>query len=585
MSSGTRLWIASNKELIAMNEKLQSINEVPGSATAQGRTLDAGRAAMNAELQQTREALTQARTDLKNLRDHTHVAAIFLDHDLRLTMFTPAITEIVHVVATDVGRPIAELAWSFQDGALPHDIERVLQTRQVAERTLFLPGGKGYTMRIFPCQTVACGPEGVGMTFADITLHQQMQQQAEGFARQLFNVVRLGMHALGDVGALAVMDEAVRIVQDTLEVDICGIFEYLPEAASLCLQTGYGWPAAHMGQATIAAAPGSLGNYILQRAEPVVFADLSQDTRFDAAPLLLDQGVMSGMGVVIHNQGQPYGILGAYTTRPRPFTPNDGFFLHTIAHVLTMALHRKCIAEERRREQLQRAERLASIGTLAAGIAHEMNNPLNTVMLSADHALSLLPPESPQSQDEIASALRDILQETERCGTIIRNISRFTCHETTHKEPQDLNAVVQRFVQLSPAYLSRPSLPLTYIPGDHIPPVVLNATEIEHILAHLVENALNAADDVRVTLCTEFDGLHVRLLVQDDGPGIRQEDLSYIFDPFYSTRRQRGGMGLGLSIVHAIVTDHQGTIHVLSQPPQHTIFAIMLPPVDAYQAA
>jgi signal transduction histidine kinase len=328
----------------------------------------------------------------------------------------------------------------------------------------------------------------------------------------------------------------------------------------------------------VSAERGSLVDFILCRPEPVVFADVSQDNRFHPIPLLLEQGVVSGMGVSIHNHKHPYGMLGAYTTQPRQFTPNEGFFLHTIAHVLTMALHRRHIEEERRREQLQRAERLASIGTLAAGIAHEMNNPLNTVMLSADHALSLLPPENLQIQDEIASALRDILQETERCSKIIRNILRFTRHETPHKDRQNLNDVVQRFVQLGPQYLSRPSLPLTYVPGDNLPPVMLNATEIEHVLANLVENALNTADDVHVTLCTEFDGVYVRLLVQDNGPGIRQEDIPYIFDPFYSTRRQRGGIGLGLSIVHAIVADHQGVIHVVSKPGQDTTFVLMFPP-------
>lgn len=424
------------------------------------------------------------------------------------------------------------------------------------------------------------GATGAVMAFVDMTLRKRMQLEAESFARQQFNVVQLGMRALGDAGASAVMDEAVTIVQETLGVEFCGIFERVSGGESLRLRTGRGWPTALIDRATVSAERGSLADFTLHRTEPVVFADLAQDARFRAPPLLLKQGVVSGISVAIHNHGQLYGILGAYTAQPRQFTPNEGFSLHTIAHVLTMALHRRYVEEERRREQLQRAERLASIGTFAAGIAHEMNNPLQTVMLSADHALSLLPPEDPQSQDEIVSALRDILQETERCSAIIRNILCFTRNETTHKAPRNFNDIVRRFAQLAPQYLSRTSLPLTYILGDQIPPVRLNATEIEHVLANLVENALNTAGDVHVTLCTEFDGAYVRLLVRDNGPGIRQEDIPYIFDPFYSTRRQRGGRGLGLSIVHAIVTDHQGVIHVISEPGQSTTFVLMFPPAD-----
>jgi signal transduction histidine kinase len=111
-----------------------------------------------------------------------------------------------------------------------------------------------------------------------------------------------------------------------------------------------------------------------------------------------------------------------------------------------------------------------------------------------------------------------------------------------------------------------------------VPDVVLNVTEIGQVLVNLLQNAVDAArEEVQVTIRTQADETCVQLIVQDNGPGIAAEHMPHVFDPFYSTRRHEGGVGLGLSIVYAIVADHQGTIRIQTAPGQGTAFVITFP--------
>jgi PAS domain S-box-containing protein len=227
-------------------------------------------------------------------------------------------------------------------------------------------------------------------------------------------------------------------------------------------------------------------------------------------------------------------------------------------------------------ERLRVAERLASLGTFAAGLAHEINNPLNSILLSAQVALALVCRSS--ADPEIVQTLEQIVEESRRGGRLVHNMLAFAKQEVTQKWPADLNAIVRRAVTLVQAAHGDEcvmSLQLT----PHLPQVQINPTEIEQVLMNLIRNAGEAARNgpCRMLIRTEPHLGKVRLTVADNGPGIPPEKLPHIFDPFYTTRRSSGGTGLGLSIVYAIITGHGGTIRCESTPSQGTRFVIELP--------
>lgn len=223
-------------------------------------------------------------------------------------------------------------------------------------------------------------------------------------------------------------------------------------------------------------------------------------------------------------------------------------------------------------EQLRRSERLASLGTLSAGIAHEINNPLNAIVLSADEALS-----APDETQRLRT-LQAIKNEALRGGRIVKSILDFSREQKTSKAPGDLNEVVGRAGDLARTCVERGDLSVTLDLDPGLRPVRINATEIEQVITNLIKNAAEAAGGrVDVVIQTRQEDGHVRLEVSDNGPGISQEHIGRIFDPFFSTRVHAGGTGLGLSICHSIITEHGGTIEVRSRPGAGAQFTVRLP--------
>jgi signal transduction histidine kinase/CheY-like chemotaxis protein/HAMP domain-containing protein len=168
-------------------------------------------------------------------------------------------------------------------------------------------------------------------------------------ALQQTAVAALGQFALtsNDFGAL--LDQAAMLISQTLEVEFCKILELLPDGEHLILRAGAGWKEGCVGVATVDASRDSQAGYTLASGEPVVVGDLRTETRFQAPPLLTEHAVVSGASVAIATREQPFGVLGAYTSRPRNFTGDEVNFLLAVATVLAMAAERKRAEGERQK--------------------------------------------------------------------------------------------------------------------------------------------------------------------------------------------------------------------------------------------
>jgi len=239
------------------------------------------------------------------------------------------------------------------------------------------------------------------------------------------------------------------------------------------------------------------------------------------------------------------------------------------------------VSEQRLAERkLRENERLVAVGTLSAGIAHEINNPVGSVLASAQYALMVM--DDPDGQEKVAEALRNIVTEARRCGQIVKSVLRFAREETTERWPTDLNRVVAQAHDHSLAMAHRYGARIDLELAPALPDVLANPTEMEQLLANLIRNALQAGGyGIHVRIGTEASRERVRLRVVDDGPGMPPEIREQIFDPFFTTREASGGTGLGLSMVHGIVTGHGGQIAVHSEPGRGTEVRIDLPVHDA----
>lgn len=234
----------------------------------------------------------------------------------------------------------------------------------------------------------------------------------------------------------------------------------------------------------------------------------------------------------------------------------------------------------RQQEALYQSERLASMGTLLASVAHELNNPLAVAQMQLD----LLAEELHHSplQDQIA----ELQQVTERCIRIVQNFLTLARRNPPQRTPVQLNAVVEAALQLLAHALHLDNVEVHRELDDDLPLIGADASQLQQVVVNLLLNAQQALHDTsgprHVRLATYYDAARERvtLEVADSGLGIPISLQSRIFEPFFTTKPVGVGTGLGLSICQGIVEGHGGTIRVVSQPGHGAVFCVELPVED-----
>ncbi|MBI2202692.1 MAG: PAS domain S-box protein [Candidatus Rokubacteria bacterium] len=218
--------------------------------------------------------------------------------------------------------------------------------------------------------------------------------------------------------------------------------------------------------------------------------------------------------------------------------------------------------KDRLREQLLQSEKLAAVGRLAAGVAHELNNPLGNVLLYAKLLLEDLPPS-----DERRPDADRIVDNTLRCRAIVRALLDYARESETELDWRDPRELVERSVALVAGELTARGIRCDVRLSPDVPAVRCDGRQIEQVLVNVLENAIDAAGAagaVTVTADVGPDGHAIRIRVQDSGPGVPADLRSRIFDPFYTTKPD--GTGLGLAISSGIVARHRGRLVLATEP-------------------
>ncbi|MFO1431813.1 MAG: ATP-binding protein [Candidatus Competibacteraceae bacterium] len=225
-------------------------------------------------------------------------------------------------------------------------------------------------------------------------------------------------------------------------------------------------------------------------------------------------------------------------------------------------------------DTVRQAERLFSIGTLAGGIIHEINNPLNAILINAELGLLFL--EKEIDRDKLAKILGIIIQEAKQAGNLTRSVLDFSkMNRYAPRGHGNLNKTVFKARNLAGSILSRLNVKVDIQLDETLPELYLNQPAIEQALAHLIVNAAEAGA-TQIRLITAQAENYVTISVIDNGAGIPAESMQAIFEPFFTTRQAQHKIGLGLSLVRRIVADHNGEINVQSSPGD-TRFVVRLP--------
>jgi two-component system NtrC family sensor kinase len=346
-------------------------------------------------------------------------------------------------------------------------------------------------------------------------------------------------------------------------------------------------------KAKIGALPvgkGVLG-LLVREAKPVRLKDLTSDPRAHGFPEQ-HPPMRSFLGVPIVSKGRVFGHL--YLTEKQgaeEFSKDDEALAVTLAAQAAIAVENASLYEEVRRsyDQLRRSqdlllrqEKLASLGRLAAGLAHEINNPLSSVAGFAEALERRARSERIRDMEEfrdLPEYLAFIQEEVGRASAIVRHLLDFARQREPSFEELDLAALIRDTVALvrRQAVVSNKEITLDLPP--HLPAVQADHQMLQQVVLNLVTNALDAIDgegEVRITALPASG--HVEVCIKDTGCGIPPEHLARVFDPFFTTKDVGKGTGLGLAICQGIVEQHGGSIEVKSDGVnQGTTVAIRLP--------
>jgi signal transduction histidine kinase len=229
-----------------------------------------------------------------------------------------------------------------------------------------------------------------------------------------------------------------------------------------------------------------------------------------------------------------------------------------------------------REEQIIQSKKLASLGILTAGVAHEITNPLNNISMIAQTYEEL---HGRLGEQERISLMQKVDAETERIRKIVKNLLDFSKPKEANPAAADVNTVIQRTLTLVQNMIDVQNIETIVRLEQGLPPVFIDEDQVQQVLVNLITNAVQAMSaGGRLFIATRPGkrGDSVEITVKDTGKGILPEFLPHIFDPFFSTKGE-GGTGLGLSVSYGIIKNHRGDIRVESKPGVGTTFTVELP--------
>jgi two-component system NtrC family sensor kinase len=238
-------------------------------------------------------------------------------------------------------------------------------------------------------------------------------------------------------------------------------------------------------------------------------------------------------------------------------------------------------------QQMAHIEKMANIGRLAAGVAHEINNPLQMILAQAGWIEELLPEEDPatlKNLDEYNETIKKIKHHVERAATITHRLLGFARKISAEQESVQVNEVVEETLSFLEKEAKHNNIEIDLHLNPQLPTTMTEGHRLQQILLNLIDNALDAVGhDGKVTITTSNTPTDIVIEVADNGPGIPPEVLKKIWDPFFTTKEQGKGTGLGLSISQNIIRTLGGSIDLQSKEGEGTVFTVKVPITQSTQ--
>ncbi len=428
----------------------------------------------------------------------------------------------------------------------------------------------------------------------------RLRSEAESRARNLSLIHEVVEQVIGltDVREIAQISAELMARNFAYELTVISLFD---EVEDKLVVAGMGGNAVELVQPELRRLDDGRKDGIMMRVavtgENIVINDVSQNPFYLPLPNW-DAG--SEMCVALKDGDHVLGVINVESQRKNAFSQNDLIVLESLGGILSSVIfsaeqYRKLqmtvdqlraareelqerVAAQRVAEtRLVQAAKLAAVGEMAAGVAHELNNPLTTVLGFTELVLDDLPEES-----DARGNMELVLREAQRARDVVRRLLDFARQSESVRARSDVNEIVTDILALVNHLLRTGGVQLSTELAEGLPWVSVDRSQIKQVLLNLVHNALHAMPtggklQIATALRRREQNDWLAISLKDTGTGIAPENLERVFEPFFTTRSKDGGTGLGLSVSYGIVADHGGFIDVESKVGKGSVFTVWLP--------
>ena len=346
------------------------------------------------------------------------------------------------------------------------------------------------------------------------------------------------------------------------------------ETNQLELNTAFGLSDAYLAKEPITQK--ALIRDLYDKTTAIIIKDIDTDPRIQYPEAAKQEGIRVIVDLPLRLRDGFAGLLRIFFGNDKTFSEEEIQFLISLADQCVCAIDRVRFIEVQRDKYTQLAlqtEKLSAMGRMAAGVAHEINNPLAAILLYTSNLYKKASEDGPFKE-----GLGIIIRETKRCKEIIQGLLEFSRTSEVNKKPGNINTIIERSMKILDNEFRLRFIDMKKKLSPKIPNILLDENQIEQVCVNLLLNAAQSIEK-KGTIFVEslLDLAQEKVIIHfiDDGPGIQKENLSKIFDPFFSTKPS--GSGLGLAVSYGIIQNHQGSLIVKNLPAHGCRFTIKLP--------
>ena len=434
---------------------------------------------------------------------------------------------------------------------------------------------------------------------AGLIEYGRLREEAEARARNLGLIHEVVQQIIGLSNKMEIAQITADLVAQYFRYELAGVILINDDGKSPIL--GMGGSRATLVQRELEhegfLMQDGITGHVFKTGENILVNDTVHDRLYKT---LHSWNAGSELCVALKDGDQILGVIDVESAQQNAFNDNDLMAMESLAGVLVtvvssadqyerlqetvrqlraaqVELKARMTAQQEAERRLLQSAKLAAVGEMAAGIAHELNNPLTTVAGFTELILDETSADTPHRAD-----VELILKEARRARDVVRRLLDFARQGERTRSNADINEIVEDVLMLTRHLIHTSGVQLSLELAKDPPWVSVDTNQMKQVILNLIHNALQAMPtggnlEIQTSVRTRDDRQWITIAVADSGVGIEVKNKDRIFEPFFTTKAANGGTGLGLSVTYGIVTDHGGTIEVESAPDKGSVFTVWLP--------